>query len=530
MKFNEKIVSFLLILLIGSLFVCLPTGGQSKPSRQSSMEAFSKGNYEQAYREFRELLLTYPKDPLYKYYSAVSLVQLRKDPAEAESLLSQSLNSPASIKSLPEDALYYLGRARHLQGKFNEAIDSYSTFAAQAGKKKAKEFNISDLIQQCKVKEGRIAEIAVKQPEEQVAVVQKIPEKTIQRENLPHEADKDLDDALEMQIKADSLAALATKKQYSVTGASERELQSRNSGEKKDSSQILADQKSTLAESPNQVKEKAITEVIKDTFVLTTVEKPASEGIKEITSQEVLKKTPASVKPNTGIFSVFEILPKPVTDPAQKIQINPEIPEGLIYRIQMAVFKNPVTPSFFKGITPIFGFKGVNAAAATYYAGLFRRQADATRALTAVKSKGFKDSFIVALMSGKPVSSDRAAVLEKEWKDKPFFSVQEVQQAELDTVPPTLVFRVEVARSPKPLKDENVEEFRRLAGKRGLDILTAPDGNSVYLIGNFITFESADDYAGIIARNGSRDAKVVSWLGKKEIDLDTAKLLFENLK
>jgi hypothetical protein len=527
MKLNEKIASFLLILFISSLFVCLPASGQSKPSRQSSMEAFSKGNYEQAYREFRELLLTYPKDPLYKYYSAVSLVNLRKDPAEAETLLNQSLNSPASIKSLPEDALYYLGRARHLQGKFNDAIDSYSTFAAQAGKKKAKEFNISDLIQQCKVKEGKIVEIAVRQPDEQVAVVQKIPEKTIQRENLPPEADKDLDEALEMQIKADSLAALAMKKQFPATGTSEGELQNRNSAEKKDSGQIVAEMQT---ESRNQVKEKAITEVIKDTFVLTPVEKPAKENITDIPRPEVVKKTPDSIKHGTGIFSVFEILPKPVTDPAQKIGINPEIPEGIIYRIQMAVFKNPVSPSYFKGITPIFGFKGANATAATYYAGMFRRQADATKALTAVKSKGFKDSFIVAFMSGKPVSSDRAAVLEKEWKDKPFFSLQEVQPAELDTIPPTLVFRVEVAKSPKPLKDENVEEFRRLAGKRGLDILTAPDGNSVYLIGNFITFESADDYAGIVARNGYRDAKVVAWLGKKEIDLETAKLLFENLK
>lgn len=530
MKLNEKLVSFLLILFISSLIVCLPANGQSKPSRQSSMEAFSKGNYEQAYREFRELLLTYPKDPLYKYYSAVSLVNLRKDPAEAELLLNQSLNSPASIKSLPDDALYYLGRAQHLQGKFNEAIDSYNAFATQAGKKKAKESNVSDLIQQCKVKEGKIVEIAVRQPDEQVAVVQKIPEKTIQRENLPPEADKDLDDALEMQIKADSLSALAMKKQFPATGTSEGELQNRNSAGKKDSDQIIADKKYLQAESGNQVKEKPVTEVIKDTFVLTTVEKPAKENITDIPGTEVVKKKPDSIKPGTGIFSVFEILPKPVTDPAQKIQINPEIPEGLIYRIQMAVFKNPVSPSFFKGITPIFGFKGANAAAATYYAGMFRRQADAAKALAEVKSKGFKDSFIVAFMLGKPVSSDRAAVLEKEWRDKPFFSVQKVQPAELDTIPPTLVFRVEVARSLKPLKDEIVEDFRRLAGKRGLDILAASDGNSVYLIGNFITFESADDYAGIIARNGYRDAKVVSWLGKKEIDLETAKLLFENLK
>ena len=103
--------------------------------------------------------------------------------------------------------------------------------------------------------------------------VQKIPEKTIQRENLPPEADKDLDDALEMQIKADSLAALAMKKQFPATGAYKGELQNRNSAEKKDSGQIVADQKFMLAESRNQVKEKAITEVIKDTFVLTTCRK-----------------------------------------------------------------------------------------------------------------------------------------------------------------------------------------------------------------------------------------------------------------
>ena len=49
---------------------------------------------------------------------------------------------------------------------------------------------------------------------------------------------------------------------------------------------------------------------------------------------------------------------------------------------------------------------------------MFRKSADATKALATVKTKGFKDSFIVALSGNKSVSSDRAALLEKEWFNK----------------------------------------------------------------------------------------------------------------
>ena len=97
-------------------------------------------------------------------------------------------------------------------------------------------------------------------------------------------------------------------------------------------------------------------------------------------------------------------------------------------------------------------------------------------------------------------------------------------------LPKTLSFRVEVARSAKPLKGDQVESLVKLAGKRGLDIQLIDAGNTVYLIGNFITFESAEEYADLLIRNGYREAKVTAWLGKKEIDLNTAKQLFENLK
>ncbi|HEX2976610.1 MAG TPA: hypothetical protein VHO68_11800, partial [Bacteroidales bacterium] len=195
------------------------------------------------------------------------------------------------------------------------------------------------------------------------------------------------------------------------------------------------------------------------------------------------------------------------------------------------VFRNPVSTAFFKGITPVYGFRAQGAAVTAYYAGMFRRMTDASKALDEVKLKGFRDSFITGMVGSKSVSADRAEELEKEWGNKPLYTVTRTDAAaEADTLPPTLVFRVEIARSLKPLKEDAVEAFRKLAGNRQLDIVTINDGSTAYIIGKFITFESAEEYSNLLKRNGYKEARVVAWLGKKEIDVDTARKLFENLK
>jgi hypothetical protein len=50
------------------------------------------------------------------------------------------------------------------------------------------------------------------------------------------------------------------------------------------------------------------------------------------------------------------------------------------------------------------------------------------------------------------------------------------------------------------------------------------------LIGKFITFESAAEYTDLLTRNGYREAKVVAFMGRKEIAVETAKQLFDNIK
>jgi len=561
MKWKRQLILFLIIFVAGSSFNDLFSQNVApKPSRQSSMEAFSKGNYEQAYGEFRQLLLTYSKDPLYKYYSGVCLVKLNRNPSEAESLLNDAIQGAAAVRTLPSDALFYLGRSQQMGGKFTEAINSYNLYTELVGKKVSKEYNVPDFVQQCNEKKGNVTV-----PEPLPAVVVKDEKKEVARAENPNVSketniksvekdsstdkklssgyEKILDEALEFQIKADSLYALAAgqKKQLEKLPAAEKNTLKAKIAETEIAAASLqksADQKYSEAQAAMNP-EKALPATKQETdkppvnnAVNPIAKKADNTAVKKSDNKaDTSNKTAPEPIRSVEIYTIFEVLPEPVTDPKEKIKIDPEVPEGLIYRIKVAVFRNPVALSFFKGITPVYGFKIAGSDNTNYYVGMFRRSADATKALSAVKSKGFKDSYVVPMTGNKAVSADRAAVMEKEWGKKPLMILTNSgYQTPADTLPPTLAFRVQVIRSLKPVKDDVIEGMRKMSGSRGLDILSTDDGNFVYLIGKFITFESAAEYADLLLRNGYRDAKVVAWLGKKEIPVETARQLFDNLK
>ncbi len=524
----------------------LSQDNKPKPTRQSSMEAYSKGDYEKAYGEFNELLRTYSKDPLYKYYAAACLVKLEKDPEEAVTLMDQALENNTAARPLPDDALFVLARAQHLNSDFEAAADSYNRYTDQVGKKIAREQGVPEFIQQCLRQKGaaeRVIQIpeeitdevikpAVAAPVVPATVVKKetIVENTLpQKEPLSENYSKLLDEALGFQYLADSVSTL------------------------------IADQKQQMDKLPNEKKATARTKIAAFESIATGYQKSADQKYKEahlamnpeekhvsgvgqvvdnqakliFDNQDVTMQGKIKIPSDTiEIYSYFRVLDKPVTDKDARIEIDPKVPEGLIYRIQIAVFRNPVSPVYFKGITPVFGFRNEGSELKTYYAGMFRRISDAKDALTDIKGKGFKDSFISSFMGKKPVSADRATVLEKEWGNKPFERTVNKLPVVIpaDTLPPTLVFRVEVMRVTKPVKPNIIESMKTLAGSRGMDILTLEDKKIAYLIGNFITFESAAEYADLIVRNGYRDAKVAAWLGTKEIPIETARQLFENLQ
>ena len=547
----------------------------SKPTRQSSLEAFSKGNYERAYREFSELLDTYPKDPMYKYYSGVCLVKLKREPEKAVTLLRQAQQGSAIVRTIPSDALFWLGRAQQMSGKFEDAIASYNYFIDLNGKKTSRELGIPDFIEQCERREGFLTEddavIAVEEDDPGIEEEEKVVMISEPEDTLSGDYDEMLSEALEYQYKADSVYRVAEeqKKELEKGSYAERtKLKAEITETEKlaASFQDLADKKYSEAQAvmnskpftegliakqiiPPAADSSLQKETISDSLIInfyngetkdsitTAKDSVRAEPIKKIadikpvadtvTLNDVKKDTfPEPVK-KSEVYSVFEVKQKTEDE---KIPIDPEVPEGLLYRIQVAVFRNPVAPSYFKSIAPVYGFKMTGRDLTIYYAGMFRRLTDANKALGTVRQKGFRDAFVSAFFDGKAVSSERAAALEDKWGKIPFSGVSAEEQVPADTVPPTLTFRIEIARSEKPVRDDELETYEKLSGTRGLDIITLPDGNIVYLIGHFITWDSAEEFADLLVRNGYSDAKVGAWLGKKEIPVETAKELFEMLE
>lgn len=548
---------------------------KQKPSRQSSVEAFSKGDFETALGGFSELLDTYPRDPLYKYYSGVCLVKLNRDPVRAVELLSGALQGTAVVRTIPSDARYWLGRAQQMSGNFSDALNSYKMFASEAGKKTARDLGIDDLIQQCNAGKGQINEsqiVAEKKPDKIALTrdegIESVKDtfntiKAAEQKTLPDDIDRLLSEALIMQVKADSLRQVTDRFKAALEKSSAAD---RNSLRVKIAEtealemnyQKKADQK--YSEVQDMMNSRPFTE--DKTVVGETVIKADSVPVKKLDTINV-KKAPEvkidsalrkkiTIKPDKGtikdssdmmpkvknepviirheenVFAVFMINPKPVYKPGEKIPVDQKIPPGLIYRIQVAVFRNPVSPDYFKGITPVFGFRVTGTDKTGYYAGMFRRLNDANRALTLVRQKGFKDAFVVSIFGGKAVSAERAALLEKEWGKKPFDTyLKSGEQIPADTIPPTLSFRVEVMRSPKAVKAEAEEGMKKFAGNRELSTVISSEGTYIYLIGAFITYDSAAEFSDLLVRNGYRDAKVTAWLGKKEIPVETARQLFD---
>jgi len=153
-KYGVRQLALCLLMLFGTMV--FPLEAQQKATRQSALDAFNKGKFDLAYNHFTELLVTFPKDPVYRYYSGVCLVKMQKDPEEATDMLLQARRDGAVVRSVPQDALFWLGRAQQMAGRFTDAIASYDEYTELAGRKTAREMGTPEFIKQCREKKGQL--------------------------------------------------------------------------------------------------------------------------------------------------------------------------------------------------------------------------------------------------------------------------------------------------------------------------------------------------------------------------------------
>ncbi|MDA9563332.1 hypothetical protein N9R81_01500 [Flavobacteriales bacterium] len=93
------------------------------------------------------------------------------------------------------------------------------------------------------------------------------------------------------------------------------------------------------------------------------------------------------------------------------IPLDEQLPDGLIYRIQLGVYSHTVEPELFNGLYPLAGTTIAKGKYA-YSTGIFYSYDQATEADKQIREKGISDAFVIAYYNGKKISVSQALRLE----------------------------------------------------------------------------------------------------------------------
>ncbi len=192
---------------------------------------FNEGEFSKALFYFNKLLGIYPKDPFFNYYVGVSHTEMETQLNEAIYQLKI-----ASLKDVPDNVFFYLGKANHVSENYNDALKYYERYLSIGDKKEIEEFQAQRLLQMCQSKVN---------PEASEPGVEKINRKSGGIPVEGNEADKTgeeeatsdnrqeitgydelVEEALKWQIKADSVRRRSNEKRQSlpqISGQGERE-------------------------------------------------------------------------------------------------------------------------------------------------------------------------------------------------------------------------------------------------------------------------------------------------------------------
>jgi len=118
----------------------------------------------------------------------------------------------------------------------------------------------------------------------------------------------------------------------------------------------------------------------------------------------VVQTTDIDVIPTVLSQSIFKIGGNQSNYSSSKpIPSIESLPEGLVFKVQIGAFRNPIPQNHFKGFAPIVKEDAGNGIT-RYTAGLFKGINMAVEAKNSIRSIGYSDAFVVAFYNGKRIS------------------------------------------------------------------------------------------------------------------------------
>lgn len=97
---------------------------------------------------------------------------------------------------------------------------------------------------------------------------------------------------------------------------------------------------------------------------------------------------------------------------SKEVEMDKEVPDGLVYKIQLGYYPSNVDIENFHGLFPISG-ETVRDNLARYYAGVFYSYKDATVGNNYVRDHAIANAFIVSFYNGQKISVSSAVEIER---------------------------------------------------------------------------------------------------------------------
>ena len=143
-----------------------------------------------------------------------------------------------------------------------------------------------------------------------------------------------------------------------------------------------------------------------DDFVAKQSPSDNKESLSSITAPENIDVIPSVL--SESIFVINNN--KAAYSNSNKIPVSSKLPEGLVFKVQVGAFRNPIPQDHFRGFAPILAENAGNGIT-RYTAGLFKSFNVADEAKRMIRDIGYSDAFVVAFFNGKRINMTEARAI-----------------------------------------------------------------------------------------------------------------------
>ena len=252
-----------------------------------------------------------------------------------------------------------------------------------------------------------------------------------------------------------------------------------------------------------------------------------------VNPEDILSKD--FVPPTVITQEIFLLTDEKVYSQENPIPLNPKIPKGLIFKVQVGAFRNPIPQDLFQGFAPISAEK-VRDDITRYRVGYFKTYQDANQAKNQIRglSSSYRDAFVVAINNGERIklSEARAILSNQPIAILPPTSpsstnslsnlrteiAQDLTLASVKTIDQTtgIFYSVQIGAFSKPLLKENALNISPLVVSRVNNLYK-------YSTGEFNTIElAARRKAELIDDGILTDAFIIAYNNGRSISLQQA--------